>query len=87
MVWFVFNQMNKLTIDIYSNQSNIIIHHHLKLGTAMMHRRFFSKYSHKIVIMFKLIVQKRNNPFHFACRKWYLFKNLIKTRIQIQIKV
>ena len=52
---FIFYQMNKLTIKIYSNLSNINIHYHLRLGAPPLHRQFFIKLL-KIVIIFKLIV-------------------------------
>ena len=38
---FIFNQINKLTIKIYSNLSNINIHYHLTLGASPLHYRFF----------------------------------------------
>ena len=38
---FIFNHINKLTIKIYSNLSNINIHYHLKLGASPLHYRFF----------------------------------------------
>ena len=37
---FIFNQINKLTIKILSNLSNINIHYHLRLGTSPLHRQF-----------------------------------------------
>ena len=47
--------------------------------------------------LFKILSQKReyvqtqcnnrDNLFHFACRKWYLYQNSIFTPIQIQILV
>ena len=42
---FIFNQINKLTIKIYSNRSNINIHYHLRLGTPPLRRQFFIKIS------------------------------------------
>ena len=36
---FIFNQINKLTIKIYSNPSNINIHHYLTLRIPIMHRQ------------------------------------------------
>ena len=38
---FVFNQINELTIKIYSNLSNISIRYYLKFPVPMMHRKFF----------------------------------------------
>ena len=51
---YIFNQINKLTIKIYSNLSHINIHYHLRLGASPLHRQFFKKIS-IIVIIFKLI--------------------------------
>ena len=52
---YIFNQINKLTIKIYSNLSYINIHYHLRLGAPPLHRQFFIKLL-KIVIIFELIV-------------------------------
>ena len=38
---FIFNQINKLTIKILSNLSQINIHYHLRLGASPLHRQFF----------------------------------------------
>ena len=43
---FIFNQINKLTIKIYSNLSNINIHYHLKIGAPRLYYHFFIKISH-----------------------------------------
>ena len=37
---FIFNQINKLKIKIYSNLSFINIHYHLRLGAPPLHRQF-----------------------------------------------
>ena len=37
---YIFHQINKLTIKIYSNLSNINIHYHLRLGAPPLHRNF-----------------------------------------------
>ena len=67
---FIFNQINKLTIKIYSNLSNINIHYHLRLGASPLHRQFF-----KILSRNRDYIQthcnNRRNTFHFACRQWY----------------
>ena len=42
---FNINQINELTIKIYSNLLNIKIHYHLKLGAPPLHRQFFIKLS------------------------------------------
>ena len=38
---FLFNQISKLTIKIYSNLSNISIYYYLKLRIPVMHRTIF----------------------------------------------
>ena len=40
---YIFNQINKLTIKIYSNLSHINIHYHLILGSPPLYRQFFIK--------------------------------------------
>ena len=40
---FKFNQVNKLTIKIYSNLSHINIHYHLKLGSTPFASSIFHK--------------------------------------------
>ena len=42
---FIFNQIKKRSIKIYSNLSYINIHHYLKLRIPIMHRHFFRKLS------------------------------------------
>ena len=71
---FKFIQINKLTIKIYSNLSNINIHYHLKLGASPLHRQFFIKIS-KNRDYIQTHCNDRKNPFHFACRQWYSYKN------------
>ena len=71
---FKFNQINKLTIKIYSNLKYINIHYHLKLGASPLHRQFF-----KLLSRNRDYIQTHyndiNNPFHFACRQWYSYNN------------
>ena len=38
---FIFNQINKLKVKIYSNLSHINIHYYLKLRIPIMRRQFF----------------------------------------------
>ena len=71
---FKFNQINKLTIKIYSKLSNINIHYHLKLGAPPLHRHFFIKLL-KNRDYIETHCNDINNPFHFACRQWYEYKN------------
>ena len=46
------------------------IQYYLKLQTPIMHRQFFEILS-KNPDYVKTHSFDRNNPFHFACRKWY----------------
>ena len=71
---FIFNQINKLTIKLYSNLSNINIHHHLRLGSLPLYRQFFIKIS-KNEECIQTHCNDRRNSFHFACRQWYLYNN------------
>ena len=71
---FIFNHINKLTIKIYSSLSHINIHYHLKLGASLLHRQFFIKLS-KNRDYIQTCCNNRRNPFHFACRQWYLYNN------------
>ena len=71
---FIINQINKLTIKIHSNLSHINIHHHLKLGASPLHRQFFIKISQNRDYI-QTYCNDRRNPFHFACRQWYLYNN------------
>ena len=71
---FKFNQINKLTIKIYSNLSNINIHYHLKLGSPPLHRLFFIKISQNRDYI-QTHCNNRRNSFHFACRQWYSYNN------------
>ena len=71
---YIFNQINKLTIKIYSNLSYINIHYHLRLGAPPLHRQFFIKLL-KNRDYIRTHCNDINNPFHFACRQWYLYNN------------
>ena len=66
---FKFNQINKLTIKIYSHQRYINISYYLKHRIPIMHQQFF-----KILSKNRDYVQThcndRNNPSHFACQTW-----------------
>ena len=71
---FIFNQINKLTIKIYSNLSHINIHYHLRLGAPPLHRQFFIKIS-KNFDYIQTHCNDRRNPFRFACCQWYSYNN------------
>ena len=66
---FKFNQINRLTIKIYSHQRYINISYYLKHRIPIMHRQFF-----KILTKNREYVEThcndRNNPFHIACQTW-----------------
>ena len=71
---FNFNQINKLTIKIYSNLSNISIQYHLRLGASPLHRQFFKKISHNREYI-QTHCNNHRNTFHFACGQWYSYNN------------
>ena len=71
---FIFNQINKLTIKDYSNLSHINIHYYLTHRIPIMHLHFFRKLSQNPENI-QTHCNDRNNPFHFASRKWYLYNN------------
>ena len=71
---FKFNQINKLTIKIYSNLSNINIHYHLRLGSPPLHRQLFIKIS-KNKEYIQTYCNDRRNPFQFALRQWFSYNN------------
>ena len=66
---FVFNQIDKITMKIFSHQRYINISYYLKHRIPIMHRQFF-----KILSRNRDYVQThcndRNNPIHFACLTW-----------------
>ena len=67
-----FNQINKLTINIYTNLSNINVQYYLKLQITMCHRKILLKMSQNPEII-QTFCNDRRNPFHYACRRWYLY--------------
>ena len=71
---FIFNQINKLTIKIYSNLSHINIHYHLRLGAPPIHRQFFIKIS-KNRDYIQTHCNNPRNPFHFSLRQWLSYNN------------
>ena len=71
---FKFNQINKLTIKIYSNLSNINIHYYLKHQIPMGQRLFFRRIA-KNRDYIQTHYNDLNNRFHFACRQWYNLNN------------
>ena len=71
---YIFNQINKLTIKIYSNLSYINIHYHLRLGAPPLHRQFFKNLLRNPDYI-ETHCNDVHNPFHFACRQWYSYNN------------
>ena len=71
---FIFNQINQLTKNVYSNLSNTNIHLSLQLEIPILHRHFLKISCHNPEYV-KNHCKDRNNPFHFACRKWYSYNN------------
>ena len=66
---FILNQINKLTIKIYSHQRYINISYYVKHRIPIMHRQFFKKLSQNRNYV-ETHCNDRNNPFHFACQTW-----------------
>ena len=71
---FKFNHINKLTIKINSNLSNINIHYYLKHQIPMGQRLFFRRIAQNRDYI-QTHCNDINNPFHFACRQWFLYNN------------
>ena len=71
---FIFNQINKLTIKIFSNLSHINIYYHLRLGAPPMHRQFFIKIS-KNRDYIQTHCNNHRNPFHFSLCQWFSYNN------------
>ena len=66
---FIFFQINKLKMKLYSNLSHINIHYHLKFQIPIMHRHFFRKISQNPEYI-QTHCNDRRNSFQFACRRW-----------------
>ena len=71
---FIFNQINKLTIKIYISPSNINICYYLKHRNPMCHRKSLLKKLQNSEYI-QTHCNDRRNPFHFACRQWYIYSN------------
>ena len=66
---FKFNQINKLTKKIYSQQRYVNTKCYLKSPMPMSHRQFFKILSQNSEYV-KNHCNDLNNPFHFALQKW-----------------
>ena len=71
---YIVNQTNTFKLKIYNNLSIINICYYLKHRIPMCHRHFFRHLSHKKENI-QTLCNDRKNPFHFACRQWYLYNN------------
>ena len=71
---FIFNQINELAIKFDSHFRCINIIYYLKLRISIMHRQFFKLLSQNTEYV-EHFRNDRNNPFHFACRKQYLYND------------
>ena len=69
---FIFNQIKNFKRKIRKNVSYINIQYYLKLRLPIMHRNSFKKLSQNPENI-QTHCNDRNNPFHLACRKWYLY--------------
>ena len=71
---YIFNQMNTLTIKIYSHLRYINVSYYLKHHIPIMHRQYF-----KILSQNRDYIQThcndRRNSFQFACHQWYSYNN------------
>ena len=70
----IFNQINKLTIKIYSNLSNRNIRHYLKLRIPIMHRRFLIKLAPNRDYI-QNYCNNLNDPIQFGFYQWYKYNN------------
>ena len=68
---YLFNEIKKITIKTYSNQSNMNIHYCLKPQIPIMHRQFFKKCSQNREFV-NTFSADLNNPFLFGIRKWMI---------------
>ena len=60
--------------EVFSCLSYINIHYCLKHRIPLMHRQFFRQFSQDQDYVDRYC-NDRKKPFHFACRKWYLYDN------------
>ena len=67
---FVFDQIKKLIINIYSHKRYINISYYLKFQIARCHRQFFRLFTQNREIV-EIFCKDMENLFHFACQKWF----------------
>ena len=71
---FIFNQINKQTLKIYSHLRYINIHYYIKLRTPIMNCHFFRKLSQNPDYI-QTYCNDTRSPFHFAGRQLYFYNN------------
>ena len=71
---FIFNQINKLTINFYSYRRYINISSYLLFQIPIMHPHFL-KILPKNPEYIQIHCNDLKNPFVFGCRRWYLYNN------------
>ena len=67
---FIFNRINKLTINFYSHLRYKNIISYLKFQIPMCHRQFFRVISQNRADAESFCINMENS-FHFQCRKWF----------------
>ena len=72
---FIFNQINYFKIEIYSNISCMNIDYRFKITTPPPLVYTFFKHLLKNRDYVRNYCFDYRNPFHIACRQWYLYKN------------
>ena len=68
---FIFSRINKLTINFYSNLSNIKLCFYLNFQIPLTHRKFLKILSENPEYV-KTHCQYLNNRFQFAIRRWMI---------------
>ena len=61
-------------MGLYCNLSHIKLHYYLILPFPIMHRHFFRKLGQNPEYI-QTVCNDRRYRFHFACRKWFSYKN------------
>ena len=75
------SEIENVTIKSDSSMSNVNICYYLKLPMPIMYKQFFRIVSRNPECV-KTLCFDRNNPFHFACRRWIInqqFEKDVKT--------
>ena len=72
---FIFNQINKFIIEIYSNISCMNIDYRFKITTPPPLLYKFFRHLLKNCDYVRNYCNDYRNPFQIACRQWYSYKN------------